>query len=51
MLEAARAAIRAEVPTLADDRHFAPDMERATALVTSGALAAASGATLPGIAG
>ncbi|QKR98755.1 histidine ammonia-lyase [Sphingomonas sp. CL5.1] len=46
-LEAARAAIRAEVPTLDDDRHFAPDMERATALVTSGALVAASGATLP----
>ena len=49
-LEAARAAIRAEVPTLADDRHFAPDMEKATALVTSGALVAASGAALPDVA-
>ncbi|MCW6534920.1 histidine ammonia-lyase [Sphingomonas lycopersici] len=48
-LEAARGAIRGEVPTLADDRHFAPDMAKATALVTSGALVKASGATLPGV--
>lgn len=48
-LEAARGAIRVEVPTLADDRHFAPDMRRATALVRSGALAGAAGVSLPGV--
>ncbi len=42
-LEAARAAIRAEVPHLADDRLMAPDMARATSLVASGTLAAAAG--------
>ncbi|MBH0237470.1 histidine ammonia-lyase [Methylobrevis albus] len=42
-LERVRALLRAEVPTLADDRHFAPDMARATALVVSGAVAAAAG--------
>lgn len=44
-LEAARALLRAQVPHLEDDRHFAPDMAASTALVTSGAL----GADLPGI--
>ncbi len=48
-LERARALLRARVPTLADDRHFAPDMADATALVTSGALAAAVGLDLPGV--
>ncbi len=48
-LEAARAAIRAEVPTLGEDRHFAPDMAKATALVRGGALAEAVATDLPGI--
>ncbi|WP_324617380.1 histidine ammonia-lyase [Microvirga alba] len=43
-LERARALLRAKVPHLNNDRHMAPDMERATALVTSGALAVAVGA-------
>ena len=34
-LEAARALLRARVPTLDDDRHLAPDMAAATALVTA----------------
>ena len=46
-LEAARAAIRAEVATLGEDRHFAPDMARARALVRSGVLAQV--AELPGV--
>ncbi len=50
-LERARAALRARVPTLDDDRHLAPDMAEATALVTSGALAAAVGLDLPGVEG
>ncbi|ODU67560.1 MAG: histidine ammonia-lyase [Novosphingobium sp. SCN 66-18] len=49
-LEAARALVRAHVPHLDDDRHFHPDMEAANALVRSGALAAVTGADLPGIA-
>ena len=48
-LEAARATLRAEVPTLDDDRHFHPDMVAATALVADGALTA--GLKLPGLAG
>jgi histidine ammonia-lyase len=38
-LEAARALLRARVPTLVDDRHLAPDIAAATALVAGGALA------------
>ncbi len=38
-LEAARACLRAEVPTLQDDRYFHPDMIAATRLVREGALA------------
>ncbi|MDP3748550.1 MAG: histidine ammonia-lyase [Phenylobacterium sp.] len=38
VLEAARAALRAQVPHLSDDRHFHPDMEAAIALVRSGAV-------------
>ena len=50
-LEAARDLLRGEVPTLADDRHFHPDMERATAMVRDGRLVAATAAiALPGIA-
>ena len=43
-LERARALLRAKVAHLDDDRHMAPDMEQATALVASGALADAAGA-------
>ncbi|MCC2652659.1 MAG: histidine ammonia-lyase [Microvirga sp.] len=42
-LERARALLRAQVPHLEDDRHMAPEMEAATALVASGALADAIG--------
>jgi histidine ammonia-lyase len=49
-LEAARAVLRAEVPPLGEDRHFYPDMQAAEALVRSGALAAAVGCDLPGLA-
>ncbi len=38
-LEGVRARLRAQVPTLQDDRYFHPDMVAATALVRSGALA------------
>ncbi|TWT11738.1 histidine ammonia-lyase [Reyranella sp. CPCC 100927] len=47
-LERVRAALRAVVPRLDDDRHFAPDIEQARSLVTSGALTdAAGGDVLP----
>lgn len=49
-LEAARTSIRAHVPHLDDDRHFHPDMEAAIHLVRSGALVAAVGVDLPGVA-
>jgi histidine ammonia-lyase len=50
-LENVRALLRAEVPRLTHDRHMAPDMARASALVTSGALARAAGAdALPTVA-
>ena len=49
-LEAVRACVRAEVPHLNDDRHFHPDMELANRLVRSGAIVAAAGVSLPGIA-
>jgi len=48
-LEAARAALRAQVPTLDDDRHMHPDLLAATALVVDGGLVAATGHALPGI--
>ncbi|MGI4951631.1 MAG: histidine ammonia-lyase [Janthinobacterium lividum] len=38
-LEQVRATLRAQVPMLEDDRFFAPDIEAATALVRTGALA------------
>jgi histidine ammonia-lyase len=47
-LEAARALLRAKVPTLDEDRYFHPDMAAATRLITSGAVAAL--AKLPGLA-
>ena len=48
-LEAVRAALRREVPGLAEDRFFAPDIAAATELVSSGAIAAAAGDMLPGL--
>lgn len=45
-LEAVRGLLRARVPHLEDDRHFHPDMQAATALVTEGALVRAVGAGL-----
>ncbi|RIA44485.1 histidine ammonia-lyase [Hephaestia caeni] len=47
-LEAARTLIRAEVPMMHDDHHFAPDIARATALVRDGSIAGV--AALPGVA-
>ena len=46
-LERARALLRAEVPTLDEDRYIHPDMAKARALVASGALAGL--ASLPGL--
>ncbi len=51
-LEAVRKLLRAQVPHLDDDRYFHPDMEKANALVRSGAVIEAAGAVkLPAIAG
>ncbi len=47
VLEQARAVLRREVPGLVEDRYFAPDIEAATRLVTSGAIAAVARGTLP----
>lgn len=47
-LEAVRAALRAEVAFMEDDRHMHPDMQAATAMVRDGrVIAAASAVTLP----
>jgi histidine ammonia-lyase len=49
-LEAVRRLVRAEVPHLDNDRHFHPDMEKAIAMVRSGAAVRAAGTVaLPGI--
>ena len=48
-LEAVRALLRAEIPTLADDRHFHPDMQKAIAMVRDGRIIAAANADLPGV--
>jgi histidine ammonia-lyase len=48
-MEAVRTMLRTEVPTLDDDRHMAPDMAAAIAIVASGRMLEAAG-TLPGIA-
>ena len=45
-LERVRAVLRGSVPHLEEDRCFAPDIEAATQLVRSGAVAAAAGAEL-----
>ena len=47
-VEAVRALVRAKVPTLTDDRHMAPDMAAATALIRAGELLRAVG-DLPGV--
>ncbi|MEQ1499347.1 MAG: histidine ammonia-lyase [Novosphingobium sp.] len=49
-LEAVRGALRAQVLTLDDDRHFHPDMQAAEALIRSGAVVAAAGQDLPALA-
>ena len=46
-LEEARAVLRGAVPKLEEDRHFAPDIEAAIALLRAGALASEN---LPGVA-
>ena len=48
-LEGAKAALRARVPTLAEDRHFGPDIEAAADLVRDGSFADAAGIPLPGL--
>ena len=48
-VEAVRGLLRAAVPTLTDDRHMAPDMTAATALIGAPELLAAVG-ELPGVA-
>ncbi len=48
-LEGARALLRAQVPSLEEDRYFHPDMVAATTLVGSGALATSVGMALPGV--
>ena len=50
-LEAARALLRARVPTLGDDRHMHPDMEIAIELVRDGHLVEAVDVALPGVCG
>jgi histidine ammonia-lyase len=49
-LEQVRKNLRAQVPVLDHDRYFHPDMEKATAMVRSGAVIEAVGTLLPGIA-
>jgi histidine ammonia-lyase len=49
-LETVRHRLRQDVPALAEDRHFHPDLEAAIALVRSGALMEAAGVALPGVA-
>jgi len=46
-LESVRAMLRAHVPPLVEDRHFAPDIAMARALVESGAVLAACPTPLP----
>ena len=49
VLEAARSLLRAQVPTLEEDRYFHPDMLAATDLLRSGALAALAADVLPSL--
>jgi histidine ammonia-lyase len=46
-LQAALARLRNDVATLGDDRYLAPDLAAAAALIGSGALANATGLSLP----
>ncbi len=48
-LQAALAALRAEIPPLADDRYLAPDLASAAALVAKGTLSQATGTALPAL--
>lgn len=48
-LEAVRKRIRDAVPSLADDRYFHPDMERAAELIVAGSLVEAAGMNLPAL--
>ena len=49
-LEHVRALVRAQIPTLGDDRHMHPDMEEANSLVRTGDVVRALGAVrLPGL--
>ena len=50
-LERARATLRAEVPTLEDDRFLQPDLAAAIAMVADGRIVAAADAVLPGVVG
>jgi histidine ammonia-lyase len=50
-LERVRAALRAEVPTLEDDRFLQPDLAAAIAMVSDGRIVAAADAALPGVVG
>ncbi|MBV8838790.1 MAG: histidine ammonia-lyase [Alphaproteobacteria bacterium] len=49
LLEAVRARLRADVPALDHDRHLAPDIEQAAALVRSGVIAELCKDVLPAI--
>jgi histidine ammonia-lyase len=49
-LERARGLLRGEIPCLAEDRYFAPDIAAATALVADGRLGTAVALALPGVA-
>ncbi|MBS9475747.1 histidine ammonia-lyase [Ancylobacter radicis] len=51
VLEQVRARLRSEVPHLDEDRHFAPDMDKANALIRSGAIAGLAAALLPNVSG
>ncbi|WAC25964.1 histidine ammonia-lyase [Ancylobacter sp. SL191] len=51
VLEQVRTRLRAEVPHLDEDRHFAPDMDKANALIRSGAIAGLAAALLPTVSG
>jgi histidine ammonia-lyase len=46
-IEAVRALLRSEVPALDDDRHLAPDIQRAAHLIACGALVARTSLELP----
>ncbi len=46
-LEAVRTTLRAEVPSLDDDRHFHPDMQKAIAMVRDGRVIEAAGMAMP----